>query len=221
MRGSSVAVKDVLFDDIYGSTPATAGTYRYSAGYFTIGDSGQITAITACTAIDPGVQGFLSTSDKVTEISACKTQPNILYYESGGNGIVTVGDTIYVDPSLSTKLLDSGRTAGTYKYGTGFMVVGADSIVTAVSSVCDSPIPSVRATSTSSSRKTVLQATVFGLVYYTSTSADVEIGSILYLDSSMSLTVVNAQGAGFMYLPDTKQLLVVDLLSTVISIEQI
>lgn len=221
MRGSSVAVKDVLFDDIYGSTPAVAGTYRYSAGYFTIGDSGQITAITACTAIGAGAQGFLSTSDKVTEISACKTQPNILYYESGGNGIVTVGDTIYVDPSLSTKLLDSGRTTGTYKYGTGFMVVGADSVVTAVSSVCDSPIPSVRATSTSSSRKTVLQATAFGLVYYTSTSANVEIGSVLYLDSSMSLTVVNAQGAGFMYLPDTKQLLVVDLLSTVISIEQI
>lgn len=221
MRGASVAVKDVLFNDVYGSTPAAAGTYRYSAGYFTVGDFGQITAITACTAIGAGAQGFLSTSDKVTEVSACKTQPNILYYESGGDGVVTVGDTIYVDPYLTTKLLDSGRTAGTYKYGTGFMVVGADSVVTAVSSVCDSPIPSVRATATSSSRKTVLQATTFGLVYYTSTGTEVEIGSLLYLDSSMSLTVADSQGAGFIYLPDTMQLLIVDILSKVISIEQI
>lgn len=219
MRGSSVAVKDVLFNDIYGSVPAAAGTYRYSAGYFTIGDAGQITAITACTVIGAGAQGFLSTSDKVTEISACKTQPNILYYESGGDGIVTVGDTIYTDPYLTTKLLDSGRTVGTYKYGTGFMVVGANSVVTAVSSTCDSPIPSVIATAVSSSRKTALQSTTFGLVYYTSTGTGVKINSVMYLDSSMSLRVAEVQGGGFMYLPDTGQLLIIDLLSRVTSIE--
>ena len=216
MRGASVAVKDVLFNDMYGASPAPAGVYRYYDGYFTIGDYGQILSITTCAATPPPAVGFASTSVPVNEISACKVLFDATYYNTGGDGIVSNGDVIYRKSDLS----DALTVAGVYKYGTGFIVINSAGVVTSVSEECDTPLPSIMATSVFLSKKSAFQSTVFGVIYYDSVDGILALGSVLYLDSSATVKLADTQGIGYIRISQSDMILTIDASSSVIDIQQ-
>ena len=216
MRGASVAVKDVLFNDMYGASPAPAGVYRYSAGYFTVGDSGQILSIDTCSNTPPPATGFASTSTPVNEISACKAFSDTTYYNTGGDGVVSVGDVIYKRAYLSDEL----TTAGVYKYNTGFIVVNSFGVVTSVSTECTQPLPSIVATNVFLSKRDALQSTAFGAIYHSSVDGILSLGSVLYLDSSATVRLADMQGSGYVRVSQSDTILTIDSGSSVVDIQQ-
>lgn len=211
-RGATIAVGDVLFEDMYGSTYTPQGTYRYANGYVTIGGSGHILTITACTAI-PTIIGFQSSSKPVSRIGACDERFDTTYYEDGGNGVVSVNDIIYTNQSKTETI----GAAGVYKYLNGYIVVDEMSKVTFVASQCDQPLLSIRGTRVCSTRFQALSETNYGTLYFDDT--EILVGVIMYLDSRGATTLASAQGAGYVYLPDSRRLITINSDSEVTSIE--
>jgi len=220
MDGGSISDGTFMFDDPFGSSPVINSVIRMSDSYTEVDENGWADVVTACSAVSAPI-GFKSSSSNKTQSSACIAPFDTVYYNHPGvDGTPSVGDTIYIDPLYVTKLVrpGNGTPAGNYKYGSGYISIGLDSVVTDVAVGCGNELKAIQATPVKQYQDEAINSSSLDVMYFDGSADIPDIDDTMYLDLYGVDKTADYQGSGYIYLPTAGIVILINENSVVIEV---